>query len=100
MQIRIEGGKLMSGGKRPYFTFWAHAAQGPKSITVSGWKYFPDTQTISTPSVMKGQGRFVNTTRVSKEFYNDVLAQATQYFAGWSTTDTPETETEFEEVTQ
>lgn len=96
MTIRIENGKLITPEgkqKREYYSFWVHIFSGKDSISISGWKYFPDTQSISSPSVMKGQGRFINTTKTSKEFFNKVLYEATQYFSESQVIDSVQEET-------
>ena len=101
MKINVHGQKYVCDHqgkpiKRPYYSFWVDVFSGPQMMSVSGWKYFPDTQTISSPSVYKGDGKFFNTTKLTKEMFNRVAQVAAAHFA-----DNPDQEItqEEEEVT-
>ena len=80
MTILIEGPKWVQGQKRGYFAFWVRLIHGVVSIAISGFKYFPDKKTVSTPSAMKGEGRFVDTVKVTADTYNLILKEALRVF--------------------
>jgi hypothetical protein len=100
MKIRVENGKPVVGKSgRSYFSFWIRISDGMFTHSESGWKYFPDTQTVSAPSVMKGKdgggkAKFINTTKPNPAFFNEVRAQAEGYFDGESLTAPTEEQTE------
>jgi hypothetical protein len=92
MKIRVENGKSVTSQKgRSYFSFWLRVTDGPFALGVAGWKYYPDTKTISSPSQLKGKvksggPKFINTSQPNPAFFNEVLAQAQAYFDGESLT--------------
>lgn len=61
----------VKGVETPYWSFWVRFMEGPDGISVSGWRYWPDRQSLSTPSVYKG-GRYWNMTKVQTTTYNRV----------------------------
>lgn len=62
---------------RQYFSFWAKVYFDNETfISVSGFKYYPDTKTISTPSVNKGDEKFINTAKLSAKLYNSIRSAA------------------------
>lgn len=62
---------------RRYFSFWAKVYfDDNRFMSVSGFKYYPDTKTISTPSVNKGDEKFINTAKLSALLYNDIRSAA------------------------
>ena len=64
---------------RVYFSFWAKLFfddEGSRAISVSGFKYFPDTKSVSTPSINKGDTKFINTSKLTAEMYNDIRQAA------------------------
>ena len=65
---------------RRYYSFWVRVLMGPYFISISGWKYFPDTAKLSTPSQNKGGTKFINTTKTSAELYNRIQELAHEMF--------------------
>lgn len=65
-------------GKDAYYTFWVrlwNPAAPEYYATVSGWRYWPGTEKLSTPSISKGDGKFFSTAFVSKVLYDSVLRE-------------------------
>lgn len=67
---------------RKYVSFWVRLLVDDFFISIAGWKYYPDEQKISTPSQIKGPGKFINTTKVNPAFYNHIQDLMTRMFAG------------------
>jgi hypothetical protein len=65
---------------RSYYSFWVRLNFNGRAISSGGWKYFPDKQTLSSPSQGKEGGRFFNTTKLNPQMYNDILAVAARTF--------------------
>ena len=80
--MMIENPKWVQGQKRGYFAFWVRLLDKDLSIAVSGFKYFPDSRTVSSPSNCKGDGKFVNTTKLSAELYNLIMTKAQEMLGG------------------
>lgn len=78
MFVAIDGiAPQRSQSGRRYFSFWAKLYFDDElSINVSGFKYYPDTKTISTPSVNKGGDKFINTAKLSGKMYNAIREAA------------------------
>jgi hypothetical protein len=55
-----------------YYTFWVRFMDVKTGlwITSGGWRYFPDTRTVYSPSVSKGNGSYVTTVKTSTELHN------------------------------
>jgi hypothetical protein len=84
--IRIENPKLVTGKNgKEYCSFWVRVFDGALGCAVAGWKFFPNTGTVGTPSQYKGSGakgaKFVMLVKPTKEFYNAVREQVKVYFA-------------------
>lgn len=65
---------------RQYFSFSVRLLAGDIFLSTVGWKYYPDSQTISTPSQAKGDGKFINTVKMSATLYNRVQDEARRFF--------------------
>jgi hypothetical protein len=64
-----------------YYSFWVRVIlEDLATLTVSGWKYFPVTGTVSEPSVAKGKGKFFNTSKANGPMYNMILLKAQKEF--------------------
>ena len=66
---------------KDYFTFWVRFQFGTEYFAASGWKYFPETRKVTTPSQMKGPNHFFNTTKISAGLLGEISAKADEYFA-------------------
>jgi hypothetical protein len=56
-----------------FYSFWVRFLIGKEWMSVSGWRYFVEDHTLSTPSVYKGAGKnYANTMKVSGAIYNAV----------------------------
>ncbi len=83
MTLFVEKPKLVvSQAERKYYCFSLRILEGEFSLSVSGWRYYPDNRTISTPSQYKGQGKYVNTVNLTAETYNIVQDVAIKMFGG------------------
>ena len=86
MKIRIENAKLVtaSNGKE-YYSFWIRIFEGKLAYSDAGWKFFPETGTVCTPSEFKGKrkdgGKYnIKLGKPTKEFYEEVCSQVAGYF--------------------
>lgn len=73
--------KAQSG--RRYISFWARVLIGTEFISIAGFKYFPDTKSVSTPTQGKGGGKFVNLTKMSGGLYNAIAQAAEKVLADY-----------------
>lgn len=68
--------KQTKDGRR-YYSFgvtWRVVASEPvepEFVTTYGWRYFPDKDALSTPSINVGK-KFINTHRISADMYNEI----------------------------
>ncbi len=84
LNISVENPKYVetpkSGSARPYYSFAVRLLYGPLSLAVSGFKFFPDNASLSTPSQFKGNGKYFNTCSMSKQMYYAIQTAAATYF--------------------
>lgn len=66
------------GDKDAYYTFWVKLFN-PKSpeyyATISGFRYWPESGKLATPSVGKGEGKYVSSSYFSKAIYDQILGE-------------------------
>jgi hypothetical protein len=55
-----------------YYTFWVRFIDGAHWHTISGWRYWPETDKLGTPSYPKGGGKFVGTIKMDSGTYEQV----------------------------
>ena len=85
MKFIIENIKWQSRpGQRAYVTFWVRFLfpSLPGYLSISGWRYYPDTGTMATPSVPKGGGKFMDLLHMSAEVYNAIGKEAYRLIGG------------------
>ena len=78
--LMVEGFKPQeTKAGRKYYSFWVKILLGEMFISIAGWKYFPDLDTVSSPSIGKGQEKgFFNTCKMNVAFYKAVQQKARQ----------------------
>ncbi len=58
-----------------YYTFWLRVrVEAGEFLAIAGWRYFPETRSLATPAIRKGDGKFFNTTKLSPRLYDAVKA--------------------------
>jgi hypothetical protein len=81
MKILIEqlqlNSKRVKSLETTYYTFWVRffALGSPASISVSGWRYWPERRTLSTPSIKKSDARYFNTCKPTPDVYMAILSE-------------------------
>jgi hypothetical protein len=62
--------------KDPYYTFWVRFMSSGAGYfcTVSGWRYWPGSDKLSTPNTSHGVGKRVNLAYVDTETFNAIQA--------------------------
>lgn len=70
----------VSQNGKEYYSFWVRFNFGTEYFASSGWKYFPESGKVTTPSQMKGPGHFFNTSKVSAGLLREISKKAEEFF--------------------
>lgn len=86
MKIRVENVKVqVAKNGKEYYSFWVNIFEGKLGYLDAGWKFFPETGTVCTPSVFKGPNKDgsrhdIKLGKPTKDFYNAVRSEIIRYF--------------------
>lgn len=86
MTIRVENVKAQAAKNgKEYYSFWVNIFDGKLGYLDAGWKFFPETGTVCTPSVFKGANKDgsrhdIKLGKPTKEFYQAVRSEVIRYF--------------------
>lgn len=84
MKILVE--QIKPGGSpnasRPYYTFWVRVMDMRTGgwFTSGGWRYFPDTRVIGSPSISKGNGSYVASVKYDALVRAEIQRQIEEFF--------------------